>query len=235
MRSRAVDRVLQATLCEIITAMTDSAKQRKTARILFMAMLAVLAIAAGMWSATMILDRQSALQELEATRFPVARQLAPFELVDHKNQAFNETTLRNRWSFLFFGYTHCPDVCPITLAVLNTVASRLEDVNADIRFVFVSVDPERDTPEQLARFVTYFNGDFIGLTGSKAQIEQFTRDLGVMHMRVAGEENATGYLVDHTASVFLIDPDGRYHAVFSPPLAVDAITADFRKILKAYR
>jgi len=214
--------------------MSNPAKHRNIARILFLIILAVLATATGIWSATVVLDRRADLQDLEATRFPVARSLAPFELVDHNNRVFSEATLRNRWSFLFFGYTHCPDVCPTTLSVLNTVANRLEDVDADVRFVFVSVDPERDTPEQLARFVTYFNGEFIGLTGTTQQIEQFTRGLGVMHMRVAAEKNTPGYLVDHTASVFLIDPDGRYHAVFSPPLAADKITADFRKMLKAY-
>lgn len=215
--------------------MSAPEKNGNTRRTLFVVILGILATAAGIWSATIILDRRVNLQELEATRFPVARQLAPFRLTDHNNQVFDESTLLNRWSFLFFGYTHCPDVCPTTLSVLNSVAKRLQDVDADIRFIFVSVDPERDTPEQLARFVTYFNGDFIGLTGSKQQIDQFTRELGVMHMRVAAEENASGYLVDHTASVFLIDPDGRYHAVFSPPLATDAITADFRKILKVYQ
>ena len=197
--------------------------------------LAILATTTGIWSAKIILDRRVNLQELEATRFPVARQLAPFELVDHNNQVFNETTLRNQWSFLFFGYTYCPDVCPATLSILNSVAHRLQDVEAEIRFIFVTVDPERDTPELLARFVTYFNGDFIGVTGSKQKIDEFTRELGVMHMRVAAEENTTAYLVDHTAAVFLFDPDGRYHAVISPPLAADVISDDFRKILRAYR
>ncbi len=227
--------VIHARLCEIITTMSAPGKHTKPARILVAVIIAVLATAGGIWSANIILDRRVNPGELEATRFPVARPLAPFELVDHNNQVFDQSTLRNRWSFLFFGYTHCPDVCPTTLSVLNSVAHRLQDVETDIRFVFVSVDPERDTPEQLARFVTFFNGDFIGVTGSKQKIGQFTRDLGVMHMRVASEANATGYLVDHTASVFLIDPDGRYHAVFSPPLEADAISDDFRKILKAWR
>jgi len=197
--------------------------------------LGIVATTAGIWSANIILDRQVNLKELQATRFPVARELAPFTLVDHNNEVFNETTLRQRWSFLFFGYTHCPDVCPTTLSVLNSVAQRLQDVDADIRFVFISVDPERDTPEKLARFVSYFNKNFIGVTGTEQQIEQFTRELGIMHMRVAADENATAYLVDHTASVLLIDPDGRYHAVFSPPLSAGKISDDFRKILKAYR
>jgi protein SCO1/2 len=215
--------------------MTAPGKHTKTARILFVVILGILATAAGIWSANIILDRQVNLKELEATRFPVARQLAPFTLVDHNNEVFNETTLQKRWSFLFFGYTHCPDVCPVTLSVLNSVAQRLQDVDADIRFVFVSVDPERDTPEKLAQFVRYFNKNFIGVTGSGQQIEEFTRELGIMHMRVAAEENATGYLVDHTASVLLIDPDGRYHAVFSPPLSAVKISDDFKKILKAWR
>jgi protein SCO1/2 len=215
--------------------MSAPGKHTKTARILFVMILGILATAAGIWSASIILDRQVNLKELDATRFPVARQLAPFALVDHNNEEFNETTLRNRWSFLFFGYTHCPDVCPTTLSVLNSVAQRLQDVEADIRFVFVSVDPERDTPEQLARFVSYFNENFIGVTGSIENINEFTSNLGIMHMQVAAEENATGYLVDHTASVLLMDPDGRYHAVFSPPLSAEAISADFRKILKAWR
>jgi len=215
--------------------MSAPGKQTKIRRILFVVILGIVATAAGIWSANIILDRQVNLKELEATRFPVARQLAPFTLVDHNNEVFNETTLRQRWSFLFFGYTHCPDVCPTTLSVLNSVAQQLQDVDADVRFVFISVDPERDTPEKLARFVSYFNKNFIGVTGSEQQIEQFTRELGIMHMRVAAEENATGYLVDHTASVLLIDPDGRYHAVFSPPLSAGKISDDFRKILKAYR
>ena len=215
--------------------MSAPGKQTKIRRILFVVILGIVATAAGIWSANIILDRQVDLKELQATRFPVARQLAPFTLVDHNNEVFNETTLRQRWSFLFFGYTHCPDVCPTTLSVLNSVAQRLQDVEADIRFVFVSVDPERDTPEKLARFVSYFNKNFIGVTGTEQQIEQFTRELGIMHMRVAAEENATGYLVDHTASVLLIDPDGRYHAVFSPPLSAGKISDDFRKMLKAWR
>jgi len=215
--------------------MSASGKQTKIRQILFVVILGIVATTAGIWSANIILDRQVNLKELQATRFPVARELAPFTLADHNNEVFNETTLRQRWSFLFFGYTHCPDVCPTTLSVLNSVAQRLQDVDADIRFVFISVDPERDTPEKLARFVSYFNKNFIGVTGTEQQIEQFTRELGIMHMRVAADKNATAYLVDHTASVLLIDPDGRYHAVFSPPLSVGKISDDFRKILKAYR
>jgi protein SCO1 len=213
---------------------TDKSKSR-VKRILAGIIIAVLATAAGIWAARAVLQHKTAMNELDATRFPVAREIPPFALIDHNNAVFDNDALKQHWSFLFFGYTHCPDVCPTTLSVLNSVAQQLQDLDEDIRFIFVSVDPERDTPEQLARYVSYFNGDFIGVTGTPAGIEQLTKPLGILHMRVAAEDDSSAYLVDHTASVLLFDPDGRFHAVFGPPLSADEISSDFRKMLKAYR
>jgi protein SCO1/2 len=204
-------------------------------RVLTAIIVVALATAAGIWAARAVLEHKSAPDELDATRFPTAREILPFSLIDHNNAVFDNNALGQRWSFVFFGYTHCPDVCPTTLSVLNSVAHKLGDLEEDIRFVFVSVDPERDTPAQLAQFVSYFNSDFIGVTGTPENIDQLTRQLGVMHLRVETENGASGYLVDHTASVFLFDPDGRYHAVFSPPLSADTITDNFRKMLQAYQ
>jgi protein SCO1/2 len=197
--------------------------------------IALLATAAGIWSARIVLQKDSVQDELSATRFPVARDIQPFELVDHNNVVFDNAALQNRWSFLFFGYTYCPDVCPTTLSVLNSVAQRLQDVDEELRFVMVTVDPERDTPERLADFVTYFNGDFVGVTGTDQALEQLTKQLGILHVRVPQEPGSESYLVDHTAAVFLFDPDGRYHAVFSPPLSAEKIAGDFRKMLEAYQ
>jgi len=204
-------------------------------RVLTGLIIAVLATAAGIWAARAVLERQSVMNELDATRFPAPREIQPFELIDHNNAVFDNNSLKQHWSFLFFGYTHCPDVCPTTLSVLNSVAQQLQDLDENIRFIFVSVDPERDTPEQLARYVSYFNGDFIGVTGTPEGIEQLTKPLGILHLRVAAEDGSAAYLVDHTASVLLFDPDGRYHAVFGPPLSADALASDFRKMLKAYQ
>jgi len=205
-------------------------------RVLTGLIIAVLATAAGIWAARAVLERESALNELDATRFPAPREIPPFELIDHNNAVFDNNSLKQHWSFMFFGYTHCPDVCPTTLSVLNSVAQRLQDLDEDIRFIFVSVDPERDTPEQLANYVKYFNGDFIGVTGTPEGIEQLTKPLGILHMRAAAEDgDASAYLVDHTASVLLFDPDGRYHAIFGQPLSADAIASDFRKMLKTYQ
>lgn len=215
--------------------MSTDNKQSGFKRILIAIIVAALAMAAGIWAARAVLEHNSVQDELDATRFPEAREIASFSLIDHNNAVFDNSVLKDRWSFIFFGYTHCPDVCPTTLSVLNSVAQKLGDLDEDIRFVFLSVDPERDTPEQLAQFVSYFNADFIGVTGTPEGIEQITRQLGVLHIRAQPEEGASGYLVDHSASVFLFDPDGRYHAVFSPPLSADAIAGDFRKMLQAYQ
>jgi protein SCO1/2 len=215
--------------------MSTAARQAMLKRLLAGVIIAVLAMAAGIWTARAILQDRAAVNDLDATRFPAARDIQPFELTDHNNAVFDNAALRQQWSFLFFGYTHCPDVCPTTLSVLNTVANRLQDIDQDIRFIFISVDPERDTPELLARFVSYFNSDFIGVTGTPEGIEQLTRQLGILHSRVEAETGSGAYLVDHTASVLLFDPDGRFHAVFSPPLAAETIAGDFRKMLKAYQ
>ena len=215
--------------------MTTTSKQSGISRILIAIIVAAAAMAAGIWAARAVLEHKSAPDELDATRFPAAREITPFSLVDHNNAVFDKDALKQHWSFIFFGYTHCPDVCPTTLSVLNSVANKLGDLDENIRFIFVSVDPERDTPEQLARFVSYFNADFVGVTGTPDGITDLTRQLGVLHSLVQAEEGASGSLVDHTASVFLFDPDGRYHAVFTPPLTADAIAGDFRKMLQGYQ
>jgi len=204
-------------------------------RFLIGGIIAVFALLAGAWSALQLREHAGHVDELAATRFPVARDISAFELVDHRGEPFTNSSLQGVWSFLFFGYTQCPDVCPTTLSVLNSVAQRLGSDARDVRFIFISVDPERDTPELLARFVSYFNGDFIGVTGKPEAIDRLTRQLGVLYMRVASQDNPGSYLMDHTAGVFLVDPGGKYHAVFTPPLTADKIVADFTRIRAAYQ
>jgi protein SCO1/2 len=204
-------------------------------RFLIGGIIAVSALLAGTWSALQLRERAGHVDELAATRFPVARDISAFELVDHRGEPFTNATLQGAWSFLFFGYTHCPDVCPTTLSVLNSVAQQLGSDASDVRFIFISVDPERDTPEHLARFVGYFNSDFIGVTGKPEAIEVLTKQLGVLSMRVASGDNPNSYLMDHTAGVFLVDPDGKYHAVFMPPFTAEKIVGDFGKIRSAYQ
>lgn len=195
-----------------------------------------IAMAAGIWAAMKLIEeKQAGYVDLDATRFPVAREIGPFSLVDHRGNTFDNSSLAGRWSFMFFGYTHCPDVCPTTLSILNGVANHLEQTTADVNYLFVSVDPERDTPEQMAGYVRYFNKNFIGVTGTPESVDRLTGMLGIMHAKDQASATAGGYLVDHSASILLFDPDGRFHAVYTPPFSVESITTDFSRIRDAYR
>ena len=200
-----------------------------------MIVIVLLALGAGMLTASLLFKSKTEFSALSATVFQQPRALQSFELLAHHGAAFTNASLAGHWSFLFFGYTHCPDVCPTTLSVLNSVAARLTGTDDPVRFVFVTVDPERDTPEVLARYVTYFNGEFVGVTGEPSAIDELTRQLGIMHMRVAGQGDAASYLVDHTASVLLFNPEGHFQGLFSPPLNADTMASEFLTIAGAFR
>lgn len=165
-----------------------------------------------------------------------ARALPPFELVDHEGRTFGNDRLQGKWTFLFFGYTHCPDICPTTLATLAQVADRLEsqDLYEDTRFVFVSVDPDRDSPGNLAGYVVYFNPDFIGVTGDEEALSALTSSLGILYAKVEDPENPDNYLVDHSGSILLAGPAGELAAVFSAPHDPDLLAGDLRTLAAAY-
>jgi protein SCO1/2 len=155
--------------------------------------------------------------------------IAPFKLVTHDGKPFDNAALKGRWSFLFFGFTHCPDVCPTTLAVFNDVSRALRERPggaADVRFVMVSVDPERDTPQALAKYVAAFNPEFLGLTGEAGEIARLCESLGVKYAKVPGATPAS-YHMDHSSSVLLADPQGRFHGVFAPPHDAQNMTRGF--------
>jgi protein SCO1 len=198
-------------------------------------LVAVFALITGYWLSDHLLRKSPDLSDLHGTVFSNPREIQPFTLVDHTGKNFDNRSLQGRWSFIFFGYTHCPDVCPTTLSVLNSIAHRLEDLKDQVQFVFISIDPGRDTTEKLGQFVSYFNGAFIGATGTDDAIGALTRQLGVIYARVTENTGTDGYLMDHSASVLLVNPAGRFHAVFSPPLNAADMADDFTNITKAYR
>lgn len=169
-----------------------------------------------------------------ATLLDKRRALADFALTDQAGRPFGRTQLRGRWTFLFFGFTNCPDVCPTTLATLAEVRRRLADLQAADRpaVVLVSVDPARDTQEVLGRYVAHFDPQFLGVSGPQAALEVLTRDLGVAFS--IGPPSADGnYSVDHTAAIFLIDPTAAFAAVFGSPHVPDVIARDYRSIVAA--
>lgn len=171
----------------------------------------------------------------QGTLLPDAKPIADFQLTDQHGQPFTLDKLRGRWSFAFFGYTHCPDVCPTSLAMLAQVLRKLEKSKLDTvpQVLFVSVDPERDTPQQLAEYVPYFHPDFIGLTGEPRELMVLTRQLGILYGKSPDAE-ADNYEVDHSAAIILFDPQGDFRAVFGVPHTPGLIAQDFVAIKNYY-
>ena len=172
----------------------------------------------------------------QGTLLPSAKAIADFQLTDQHGKPFTRNNLVGKWSFAFFGYTHCPDVCPTSLSMLAQVMKKLEqndNLDTKPQVVFVSVDPERDTPELLAQYLPYFNPDFIGVTGDPQQLLLLTRQLGIMYGKVPAD-NADDYLVDHSASIILFDPDGNFLALFGMPHDPDLIAQEFVAIKNYY-
>jgi len=156
---------------------------------------------------------------------PEPKELTPFTLIDQENQDFSLERFGGGWSFVFFGYTSCPDICPTTLATLASVSSQLKiapERTHDINTVFVSVDPARDTPDVLAKYMTFFDAAFTGVTGEKQEIDNLVRQFGGGYAiePASGQEN---YLVSHTSTIFLVDPEKRLVAHFPPPHVPETI------------
>jgi len=155
------------------------------------------------------------------------RNFGEIKLIDHHGQAFTRERLQGKWSLVFFGFTYCPDICPTTMSFLNEFVSQLEGTEADdTEVVMVSVDPARDTVEQLAGYVPYFNPDFIGVTGEFLDVHRFATALNTPFRKVPGQDE--NYQVDHSANVVLINPKGDYHGFFKAPLDLAKMKVTYR-------
>ena len=185
-----------------------------------MAVGVAVAIAAGLGAALWL--REDPLVLRAGTVLAEPNPVAPFELVDHEGNSLDERTLAGRWHLVFAGFTHCPDICPTTLAMLAGLRSRLDGAGPQI--LFVSVDPERDTPGRLAVYLKHFDPAFTGATGSAEAIAAFTRELGLAQVKIPGA--GADYTVDHSAALVLIDPQVRVAGYFQAPHDVEALAAD---------
>jgi len=155
-----------------------------------------------------------------------------FTLTDQHGQPFRLSDQRGKAVLLFFGYTHCPDVCPTTLATWKQVHDALGDDADRVRFVFITVDPERDTPQRLRQHLAVFNPGFIGLTGNPEQLAPIYQAYHVYHEEVQESQSAVDYLVNHTAAVFLIDPEGRWRLSYSFGTPPEDIVHDVQVLLR---
>jgi protein SCO1/2 len=166
-----------------------------------------------------------------AAVYGVPRALPAFSLLRPDGTRFDREALRGHYTFVFFGYANCPDLCPTTLTTLAAALRELGDLPArDLpAVVMVSVDPARDTPEVLGRYVPHFQPTFTAATGSDDAVTAFATALGAAFQRHAPVEGS--YAVDHTAALFLIDPNARLLALFPTPHVADTIAADYRQIV----
>ena len=152
----------------------------------------------------------------------------PFSLVGSDGQPFSSSRLAGKPAAIFFGFTNCPDVCPTTLARLANLRKQLGRGDEGFSIVFITVDPERDRPEDVGRYAGLFNTPIIGLTGSPAQVERVKKQFGVYSAKVPTPGG--GYSVDHTATVFLLDRNGKFVATLSPDEANGPALDKLRRI-----
>jgi protein SCO1/2 len=190
---------------------------------LLLAAAAVCAAVGGFWLAHQ-LDRE-APQLASGTWLPRAKAVADFRLLDASGRPFTRQDLIGKPALIFFGFTHCPDVCPTTLLKLARV--RRAAAVPQLRVLFVSVDPERDTPPVVGMYVHAFDATFEGLTGDAATIGKLAANFSVAVNRV--ELPGGDYTMDHSAVVFLLDRQARVVAIFTPPFEVAPLAADLER------
>jgi protein SCO1 len=185
--------------------------------------------------ASLLWHRRAAPVELATgTLLTPGRALPDFSLIDQKGRTFAAADLRGHWSLMFFGYTNCPDFCPTTLTTLAAMEKNLRSAKAAVipQVIFVSVDPKRDTPAQLAKYVPYFDPSFLGLTAAdQPSIDAVAKELGVaVIIRPSSDGN---YTVDHSGAIFVLSPDGRIAAILTGPFSAGALQGDFLRIVAA--
>ncbi len=161
------------------------------------------------------------------------KAIANYELIDHNGMQFTPDSIRDAWTFWFFGFTHCPDICPITLGTLSASVDKLKNehkLKDNIKIIFVSVDPQRDKVDNLKTYVNAFSEHAIGVTASDEKLAPFLKNMGIIAVKQDNDGQLSDYLVDHSSSVFLIAPDTGISAYFGTPHEVENIVSDFLTI-----
>jgi protein SCO1/2 len=175
---------------------------------------------------------QMELRAQDAIVFDKPRRFSDFELIDQRGELFTRDDLQGKWSLLFFGFTHCPDICPLTLLDLSRWLPGLpEEIAKDTQVILVSLDPVRDTPEVLEQYVSAFSKDFIGVTGEFLTLRRFANELNVAFAKVTQGDD---YTVDHSGNIVLINPRGDYHGFLKPPFENEKLTLTFTSIYRGF-
>lgn len=170
--------------------------------------------------------------EFYSTEIPLDMPTDTFTLTDQSGKPFSIKQARGKVIVAFFGFTYCPDVCPATLSKWAQVKHALKSKKEHVRFVYITVDPERDTPEVLREHLKIYSSDFIGLTGDSDTLQKVYDSYGVFHEKVKISKSATGYLVNHTARFYIFDKTGRWRLTSRNDTTVEEMTHDIKLLVK---
>lgn len=169
---------------------------------------------------------QEQLDKLGAFAFPTPITVSDVSFLNEEGETVKKNDFLGKWSLLFFGYTFCPDICPTTLAIMQQMWTQLTpELQEKTQIVFVSVDIERDTPEQMKTYMDYFNPQFMALTGNAESLNSLAGQLNAVYAKVErhnsdGEvDPELGYLMDHSANISILDPYGNYYGFIKPPFS----------------
>jgi protein SCO1/2 len=149
----------------------------------------------------------------------------PFSLVDHSGKPVTDRDFRGKFMLVFFGYTSCPDVCPMDLQIIAQVLDELGETGERLQPIFISVDPARDTPEVVAQYASHFHPRLIGLSGSRQQTAAAARNYGVISMKFIDEDDPENYSINHSALIYLLGPDGKFVAAFEHGTDLESMTS----------
>ena len=167
-----------------------------------------------------------------AVIFDTPREVSAFELISKDSEPFTRDNLVGNWTFVFFGFTHCPDICPTTVALFNQLHKKLADTEwgDSTRFLLVSLDPARDTPEKMKQYVDYFNPEIQGLTGDFITLKRFANQLNIAFSKVVTDRESGDYTIDHSGAVVLMNEQGHYQGFYKTPLDLERMSLTYQSI-----
>ncbi len=207
-------------------------KTLRTPILLIIILIAIVALALGIWLQSDIHKSKKPLAIKNGTVLARPVPLKPFTLTSDEGKPFTNNSLKGHWSLLFFGFTSCPMICPTTLSELNKAYDTLRlNKKKPPQIVFISVDPKRDSNSRIHNYLANFNSHFIGVTGDASQIDKLTKTVGIAYLKSkkSGEKN---YQIEHSGAILVINPKGEWVALLRAPHSGDAIAKDFLRIVR---
>jgi len=201
---------------------------------------AVIAMSAGLWLAQSSSTRTDTIKPpaIQGAIYSSDKSIRPFKLLNHLGNEFTNKNFNGKWSIIFVGYTHCPDVCPTTLSLMADVYREMSQQKiTPPNVIFLSVDPERDTVDIMKNYVEYFNSQFTGVTGTLSEIKNLSQDLNAVYRKAAGlngKITEDDYLMDHSSALILLNPKGNLQAILTAPHTLGSVIDSILKTRAYY-